>query len=185
MRSKNALIMKMGRSYLSGGSGFHHHSMGLHDKIKIEKDEKTAPNQGNFGKIIGTKKDSMLSKLEVSAPGQNLRKYRFFRTTISPKLWEKLALRKRKNETILFLKFKSFSWRWPTSQHKWIGSHCQRRNSKDSLVVKIVPIVRNFKTFLQEFIFLIYIKNRGQSGQTGQTGQFRREIDYLSIYTNK
>ena len=58
MRSKNAIIMKMGRSYLSG-SGFHHHSsMDLHDKMKSEKDEKLAPNQGNFGKIIGTKKDS-------------------------------------------------------------------------------------------------------------------------------
>ena len=54
MRSKNAIIMKMGRSYLSG-SGFHH-SMDLHDKMKSEKDEKIAPNQGNFGKIIGTKK---------------------------------------------------------------------------------------------------------------------------------
>ena len=56
MRSKNAIIMKMGRSYLSG-SGFHH-SMDLHDKMKSEKDEKIAPNQGNFGQIISTKKNS-------------------------------------------------------------------------------------------------------------------------------
>ena len=57
MRSKNAIIMKMGRSYLSG-PGFHHSMVDLHDKIKSEKDEKIAPNRGNFGKIIGTKKDS-------------------------------------------------------------------------------------------------------------------------------
>ena len=56
--------MKMGRSYLSG-SGFHHHSMDLHDKMKSEKDEKIAPNQGDFGKIIGTKKDSDAVKIEV------------------------------------------------------------------------------------------------------------------------
>ena len=59
MRSKNAIIMKMGRSYLSG-SGFHHHSIDLHDKMKSEKDEKIAPNQGNFGKLSERKKTMML-----------------------------------------------------------------------------------------------------------------------------
>ena len=69
MRSKNAIIMKMGRSYLSG-SGFHHHSMDLHDKMKSEKDEKIAPNQGNFGKIIGTKKDSDAVKIGSFGSGE-------------------------------------------------------------------------------------------------------------------
>ena len=58
MRSKNAIILKMGRSYLSGSGFHHHHSMDLHDKIKNEKDEKIVPNQGNFGQIISTKKNS-------------------------------------------------------------------------------------------------------------------------------
>ena len=61
MRSKNAITLKMGRSYLSG-SGFHH-SMDLHDKIKSEKDESITPNQSHFGKIIGTKKDSDAVKI--------------------------------------------------------------------------------------------------------------------------
>lgn len=69
MRTKNAIIMKMGRSYLSG-SGFHHHSMDLHDKIKSEKDEKIAPNQGNFGKIIGSKKDSDAVKIGSFGTGE-------------------------------------------------------------------------------------------------------------------
>ena len=69
MRSKNAIIMKMGRSYLSS-SGFHHHSMDLHDKMKSEKDEKIAPNQGNFGKIIGTKKDSDAVKIGSFGTGE-------------------------------------------------------------------------------------------------------------------
>ena len=69
MRSKNAIIMKMGRSYLSG-SGFHHHSMDLHDKMKSEKDEKIAPNQGNFGKIIGTKKDNDAVKIGSFGTGE-------------------------------------------------------------------------------------------------------------------
>ena len=69
MRSKNAIIMKMGRSYLSG-SGFHHHSIDLHDKMKSEKDEKIAPNQGNFGKIIGTKKDSDAVKIGSFGTGE-------------------------------------------------------------------------------------------------------------------
>ncbi len=69
MRSKNAIIMKMGRSYLTG-SGFHHHSMDLHDKIKSEKDEKIAPNQGNFGKIIGTKKDNDAVKIGSFGTGE-------------------------------------------------------------------------------------------------------------------
>jgi hypothetical protein len=86
MRSKNAIIMKMGRSYLSG-SGFHHHSMDLHDKMKSEKDEKIAPNQGNFGKIIGTKKDSdaVNARSEVSGPGKQSIS-RLFRKEILPKL---------------------------------------------------------------------------------------------------
>ena len=70
MRTKNAIIMKMGRSYLSG-SGFHHHSMDLHDKIKSEKDEKIAPNQGNFGKIIGTKNDSDAVKIGSFGTGES------------------------------------------------------------------------------------------------------------------
>jgi hypothetical protein len=69
MRSKNAIIMKMGRSYLSG-SGFHQHSMDLHDKVKSEKDEKIAPNQGNFGKIIGTKRDSEAVKIGSFGTGE-------------------------------------------------------------------------------------------------------------------
>ena len=60
--------MKIGRSYLSG-SGFHH-SMDLHDKIKNEKDEKIAPNQGNFGKIIGTKKDNDSVKIGSFGAGE-------------------------------------------------------------------------------------------------------------------
>ena len=69
MRSKNAIIMKMGRSYLTG-SGFHHHSIDLHGKMKSEKDEKIAPNQGNFGKIIGTKKDSDAVKIGSFGTGE-------------------------------------------------------------------------------------------------------------------
>ena len=46
--------------------------------------------------------------------------------------------------------------------------------------VPFVPFVPDFKTFLQEFKFLIYFKNRGQSGQSGQ---FRREIDSIQINT--
>ena len=69
MRTKNAIIMKMGRSYLSG-SGFHHHSMDLHDKMKSEKDEKITPNQGNFGKIIGTKKDNDAVKIGSFGTGE-------------------------------------------------------------------------------------------------------------------
>ncbi len=69
MRSKNAIIMKMGRSYLSG-SGFHHSTMDLHDKMKSEKDEKIAPNQGNFGEIIGTKKDSDAVKIGSFGTGE-------------------------------------------------------------------------------------------------------------------
>jgi hypothetical protein len=37
--------------------------MNLHDKLENEKDENIAPNQGNFGKIIGTKKDSDVVKI--------------------------------------------------------------------------------------------------------------------------
>ena len=71
MRSKNAIILKMGRSYLAG-SGFHHHSsMDLHDKIKSEKDEKIAPNQGTFGQIIGTKKDSDAVKIGSFGTGES------------------------------------------------------------------------------------------------------------------
>ena len=76
MRSKNAIIMKMGRSYLAG-SGFYHHSMDLHDKIKSEKDEKIAPNKGNFGQIIGTKKDSDAVKIGSFGTGAESKKISF------------------------------------------------------------------------------------------------------------
>jgi hypothetical protein len=57
-----------------------------------------------------------------------------------------------------------------------------RKLPERNIRVRFVPIVRDFKTFLQEFKFLIYFKNRGQSGQTGQ---FRREIDsILSLLFN-
>jgi hypothetical protein len=59
----------MGRSYLSG-SGFHHHSMDLLDKMKKEKDEKIQPNKGNFGKIIGTKKDNDAVKIGSFGAGE-------------------------------------------------------------------------------------------------------------------
>lgn len=58
----------MGRSHLIRGSGFHH-SMNLHDKLENEKDENIAPNQGNFGKIIGTKKDSDVVKIGTFVSG--------------------------------------------------------------------------------------------------------------------
>ena len=61
--------MKMGRSYLSG-SGFHNRSMDLLDKMKNEKDENIQPNQGNFGKIIGTKKDNDAVKIGSFGAGE-------------------------------------------------------------------------------------------------------------------
>ena len=59
----------MGRSYLAG-SGFHNHSMDLHDKIKSDKDEKIAPNQANFGQIIGTNKHSDNVKIGSFGTGE-------------------------------------------------------------------------------------------------------------------
>ena len=76
MRSKNAITLKLGRSYLSG-FGFHHHSIDLHDKIKTDKDESITPNQSNFGKIIGTKKDSDAVKIGSFGTGAESKKISF------------------------------------------------------------------------------------------------------------
>ena len=55
-----------------------------------------------------------------------------------------------------------------------------RRLPERNIRVPFVPFVPDFKTFLQEFKFLIYFENRGQSGQTGQ---FQREVDSIQINT--
>ena len=51
--------------------------MDLHDKIKTDKDESITPNQSNFGKIIGTKKDSDAVKIGSFGTGAESKKISF------------------------------------------------------------------------------------------------------------
>ena len=102
MRSKNAIIMKMGRSYLSG-SGFHHHSMDLHDKMKSEKDEKIAPNQGNFGKIIGTKKDSDAVKIGSFGTGTEAKHISFIPEDNIAEVLKKISFKEKKKRNNIVL----------------------------------------------------------------------------------
>ncbi len=97
----------MGRSYLSG-SEFHHHSMDLHDKIKNEKDEKIAPNQGNFGKIIGTKKDSDAVKIRSFGTGE-AKHISFIPEDNIAETLRKISFKEKKKETTSFLRFKANS----------------------------------------------------------------------------
>ena len=103
MRTKNAIIMKMGRSYLSG-SGFHHHSsMDLHDKMKSEKDEKIAPNQGNFGKIIGTKKDSDAVKIGSFGTGTEAKHISFIPEDNIAEVLKKISFKEKKKRNNIVL----------------------------------------------------------------------------------
>ena len=101
MRTKNAIIMKIGRSYLSG-SGFHHHSsMDLHDKIKSEKDEKIAPNQGNFGQIISNYSDNV--KIGSYGTGAESKKISFLPEDNIAEVLKKISFKEKKKRNNIVL----------------------------------------------------------------------------------
>ena len=102
MRSKNAITLRIGRSYLSG-SGFHHSMMDLHDKIKNEKDENITPNQTHFGKIIGTKKDSDAVKIGSFGTGAESKKISFLPEGDIAETLKKISFKEKKKRNNIVL----------------------------------------------------------------------------------